>query len=491
MGDLGRICSRLEKSIRSMCRKSYYIHAGKKDHIHETEDGEAEHDLYTFSNVEALRKTLASVQEEEDKGKYRLVYQFLLQKTVERQVEARLTAEGLREGDSGLQWEGQTLTLHQAKACLWTETDREKRRQLSRQIAAAEALLQSQHKQRWQLLQELARESGYENYNALYEDQSGIRLEELAEKMRTFLQQSDAWYKKALFSLLTRNGMETLPETWEDWLPLLSGSEFDDYFREIELLPTLEDTLYGLGINILQQSNLVLDAEKRPHKAVCRCAPTVVPKEVYLFVFPRGGWRQYQKLLHEAGRAEYYAHIREDLPWMYKLLGDPALPSAYAQLLENLLSNSRWLEHHLEMPGMVREEFRHFYLFCKLFQMRKWAGKFLYEWELYAAEDLGSMAGRFRDIFAAVVGCSCPLESYLSVVQHPYSTVPPLLAGMFAVQLRALLEEKYGGHWFQRTAAGQDLKQMWALGGTFTLAEWCHRLHISLDYTPFIQEIKI
>ena len=79
------------------------------------------------------------------------------------------------------------------------------------------------------------------------------------------------------------------------------------------MVPALEATLTGLGIDLRSQTNVELDLERRPNKMPRPfCAPIEVPGRVMLVIQPIGGKDDWEALFHEAGHTEHFAHTSPD-----------------------------------------------------------------------------------------------------------------------------------------------------------------------------------
>ena len=90
---------------------------------------------------------------------------------------------------------------------------------------------------------------------------------------------------------------------------LFRAPGWDDGFRADAMLPALEATLAGLGVDLRTQGNVELDLESRPKKSPrAFCAPIEVPGRVMLVIQPIGGADDWHALFHEAGHTEHYAH---------------------------------------------------------------------------------------------------------------------------------------------------------------------------------------
>ena len=76
------------------------------------------------------------------------------------------------------------------------------------------------------------------------------------------------------------------------------------------MVPALEATLDGLGVDLRSQSNIHLDVEHAPEQVTAavllrrsRCRISVM-----LVIQPIGGKDDWEALFHEAGHTEHFAH---------------------------------------------------------------------------------------------------------------------------------------------------------------------------------------
>ena len=118
---------------------------------------------------------------------------------------------------------------------------------------------------------------------------------------------------------------------------LFRASEWDTGFPGRQMLPALEATLAGLGIDLGAQENVHLDIEPRPTKSPrAFCAPIEVPGRVMLVIQPIGGPDDWHALFHEAGHTEHFANTSPDLRVEEKRFGDNAVTEGWAMLLQYL-----------------------------------------------------------------------------------------------------------------------------------------------------------
>src|SRR5262249_38426318 len=132
---------------------------------------------------------------------------------------------------------------------------------------------------------------------------------------------------------------------------LIRAAEWDPVFPAERMVPALEATLAGLGIELDRQPNVELDVEPREKKSPrAFCAPIEVPGRVVLVMKAIGGPDDWSALFHEAGHTEHFANTSPDLPVEGRRLGDNAVTEGWAFLFEHLVDNPAWLSRRLDFP---------------------------------------------------------------------------------------------------------------------------------------------
>ena len=229
------------------------------------------------------------------------------------------------------------------------------------------------------------------------------------------------------------------------------------------MLPALEATLAGLGIDLEAQGNVHLDIESRPTKSPrAFCAPIEVPGRVMLVIQPIGGPDDWHALFHEAGHTEHYAHTSADLPVEARRLGDNAVTEGWAMLLELLVNEPTWLERRLDFARP--EDFAAEASAGQLYFVRRYAAKFLYELELHGEAELESMRGRYVERMQDALKIEVSDVDFLADVDAGFYSSSYLRAWAFESLLRSFLREEFGRAWFTRREAGSLLRELWAEG---------------------------
>jgi hypothetical protein len=229
------------------------------------------------------------------------------------------------------------------------------------------------------------------------------------------------------------------------------------------MIPALEATLGGLGIDIRSQSNIHLDVDVRPNKSPRPfCAPIEVPEKVMLVIQPIGGKDDWEALFHEAGHAEHFGLTSPDAPFEAKRVGDMAVTEGWAMLLEHLVTDPVWLTRRLDVPKVP--ELVHEGAVSLLYFARRYSAKLLYEIEFFQADDVATMRGRYAELLGDALKLQVNPESYLDDIDGSFYVTGYLRSWAFEAQLREFLRSEFGTDWFAHRQAGDLLRELWSLG---------------------------
>jgi hypothetical protein len=377
------------------------------------------------------------------------------------QVEAELTATV----------DGEQIAYRMIRPTMANEADREKRRRLeqARNELTEEHMLPIQLEEVG-VVQAGVRQLGAPNYAELHR-RLGFRLDELAERARTFLDETEAMFEQAadrLFRARVGIGLDEA-ERW-DVARLFRAPEWDAAFSGDGMLPALEATLADLGIDLEAQENVELDVEQREKKTPrAFCAPIEVPQRVVLVIQPIGGVDDWRALFHEAGHTEHYAHTKADLAVEDRRLGDFAVTEGWAMLMEHLVQDAAWLNRRLDVPrpaDIVTEGAT-----SLLYLVRRYCAKLLYEIDLHQADDPIPLRNRYVELLEDALKIRPSDTDYLGDVDDGFYVTEYVRAWAFEAQLRRFFREKFGSTWFARREAGSLLRELWSEGQRLTADE--------------------
>jgi hypothetical protein len=360
--------------------------------------------------------------------------------------------------------DGRTLPFRMLRVELSNEPDRDRRERIERErLRLLDEHLNPVYLEAARIDHAAVGQLGAANAFELYQG-FDYRLDELADGCRELLDETERlWEREADRLFRERLGIPLSEARPWDVARLLRAPELDQLFPEDQMVPALDATLTGLGIDLRSQTNVELDIERRPNKVPRPfCAPIEVPGRVMLVIQPIGGMDDWQALFHEAGHTEHYAHTSADASFEARRLGDPAVSEGWAALLERLITEPAWLNRRLTVPRPA--DLAHEGATTNLFFSRRYAAKLLYEIEFFQADDPAAMKQRYFEILSDALKLPVNAESYLDDIDGGFYVSGYLRSWAFEAQIRDFLRSEFGSEWFTRREAGDLLRELWSLG---------------------------
>lgn len=439
--------------------EEYYLHyAGRKESLELEPIYERHAELTTLEQARRLGASLDGDRGRRELWKFACEgYMSNLQKEqAERIAGLEATLEATVNGDK--------VGYRMLRPAIANEPDRGRRERLERaRCELTDEHLNPIYVEAARIEQEAARALGAPDYAELHR-RFGMRLDELAEQCRAFLDSTAPLYREVADRLFRERVGVGLAEARRFDVPrLFRAPEWDASFPSERMLPALEATLEGLGIDLRAQANVELDLEKRERKSPrAFCAPIEVPDRIVLVIQPIGGVDDWRALFHEAGHTEHFAFTSRDLPFEARRLGDNAVTEGWAMLLEHLTDDPSWLGRRLDLPrpGELAAESA----VGLLYLVRRYAAKLLYELELHQAADVEAMKSRYVEILAEALEIEPSATDWLADVDSGFYVTEYLRAWAFEAQMRFHLRERFGREWFARRDAGFLLRELWSLG---------------------------
>ncbi len=389
--------------------------------------------------------------------------------------------------------DGEELDYQAATVRIGNEPDPDKRQALHQVMEKLQGRTDSLRLGRLRRIHELARELTGMPYLECMQSLLGANFHLLKQQIEAFLEASRDRYQRdlALYAARHLGGKKPEETSAADLRYLLRGQEFDGLFPADRLLSVLKRTLMGIGIDLKKQTHIRIDAEERKGKhAAAACFGIRVPSRIYLVLRPHGGLRDYLALLRRAGHALHLGHVGVDQPFEYKYLGDAAVSETYGALFQYLTLNPEWLR---DLVGIERhDDLVQFARFRKLFWLRCYAARFLYEMELHldAGYEIARLKQRYSDLLGSALSLQVGGEDFLAEVEDPFYGTAFLRAWIFEAELRQNVEERYGPRWYSRPAAGGFLKDLWGFGTRYTVEELAKHIRLlELDLAPLERDL--
>ena len=425
--------------------------------------------LFTLDNIKLVQRVEQAETSAVQKKRLSYFVRYLATEYISKTNAALSDEASNLESRATVRFDGKSIPYRQVNSILSNEKSHRRRAGL---YAAVDPVLDSLNIIQQQIEENslhLAKELGYPSYNQMAERLKGFSLDDLKSVSERVLAETESTYTVLLNEIL-RKQLNLKPAEFHrcDIAPIFRNARFDPYFPGGTMIEVLKKTYQQLGVNIDEQHNLRIDSEVRPAKnprAVCY--PIDVPNDIRLSIKPIGGFDDYSALFHEMGHGEHYANTKENA-MEFKYLGEPTVTENFAFLSEYLLSNQAWLRTHTNMPTSVEKDFLRFQAFHRLYFIRRYSAKFLYELQLhsgvahpeslYAA--LQSKALEFREI-------PSDARRYLTDLDAFYYSASYLRAWYLEAQLNAKLTRDYGVNWFENPRAGQYLLSLWSNGDRY------------------------
>lgn len=368
------------------------------------------------------------------------------------------------EADGEVVLSGEPIPFRAVRAEIAGEADRERRARLDAARASfTEATLNPLYQAALERAHETARQLGSSGYRALYES-FGFELAALERACAELLNETEELYVDRFGELCERRlGVSLDAAERHDIHRLLRAPNWDEGFPASTMLPALEQTLAGLGIDAHAQPNIHLDTDERPSKSPrAFCAPIEVPGRIMLVIKPMGGLDDWRALFHEAGHAQHFAHTSPALPVEARRLGDNAVTEGYAFLLERMVDDQVWLRRRLDFgrPDELASEAATVLLYA----VRRYCGKLLYELGLHEADSLDGMPSRYAQALGEATRVAHSEADFLADVDPGFYCSSYLRAWAVEAHLREFFAERYGTGWFASPAAGSLLRELWYEG---------------------------
>jgi hypothetical protein len=463
--ELDRFRDRADRFIAALDQEYYDHYAGLKESFDLAPIYEEFADLTTLEQAQATGDSVDGDPRVRELWRFACEgYLGNITKVQEEQV------AGL-EATLEVQVDGESIGFRELRPRIANEPDRARRERLElARNAATDEELTPLYLEGFTRAQEGVRALGAESYLDLYR-RFGLELDALAAQCRTLLADTEELFETAANRVFRKTAGVSLSEArrW-DVARVLRATGWDSGFPAVKMLPALEATLSGLGIDLGSQANVHLDLEDRKLKSPrAFCSPIEVPGKVMLVIKPMGGFDDWRALFHEAGHTEHFAHTSADLAVEQRRLGDIGVTEGWAALLEHLTAEPAWLNRRLDFSdpaGLAADA-----AVQLLWIARRYSAKLLYELEFHAADDITTMRSRYVELLGSALKIEPSPTDYLADIDSGFYVSAYLRSWAFEAQLRDYLRERFGDEWFAKREAGSLLRELWSLGQSITAEE--------------------
>ena len=331
--DLERYRRRAEEFVGALDLEYYEHFSGRKPRCDTAAVYDRYPELFTREAIDGLEELYAAAVDDE---KLRLAY--LLAFTVDGFMGEQTKHLGDEiantEGEATITVDGETIGLRQAGVVQGNEPDRARRARIqAARLAATAEHLNPLLDTLWRRCHDLALELGYPDYKELYGTVARSRLRPPSRRTRGLLADTDGLYERVMDRLVRERLGVTLAELDFADLPALWRAEgFDGVFKGDALDPVAAPHAGRHGHRPRRAAQRApRHRGPRAQVAARLLRPGARPgRDLPRASCPHGGQDDYGMLLHEAGHTEHFAHVRPDLAFEYRHLGDNAVTEGFA-----------------------------------------------------------------------------------------------------------------------------------------------------------------
>jgi hypothetical protein len=426
----------------------------------------ANRNLFTPETIALVRRAGREEPDSIQQKRLRYFYRYLVTEYIAKQVASLSDRISNTEAAAVVRVGGKEIPYRRLNVLIANEPSQQRRAALYR---AADPVLDSLNTINEEILQtthRIARELGYQGYNVMEDELKHYSLEEESRLAGEVLVSTDSVYRALLAEMLKSSlRLDTSAFYRYDVPPLFRGRQFDRYLPSSSMLDQLTSTYRGLGIDITAEKNLQIDTVGRPGKnprAVCFVIE--IPNDVRLSITPAGGFDDYCALFHEMGHGQHAVNTQEHA-FEFKYLGEPTVTESYAFLSEFILANQAWLRSHKSIPTPVVKELLRFEAFRRLYYVRRYSAKLLYELQINGGADHpGQVYSRMLSEALGYRQDPSDAKRFLADVDPNYYTASYLRAWFLEAEINQRLTHQFGFNWFEYPQAGAFLRTLWARG---------------------------
>jgi hypothetical protein len=443
----------------------------------------------TAETIRDLRRTVQAAEASQAHG-IRLVLRFLCDEFLDGQTQSWRDDLRTRQQQALVASPAveEPFPLWQASSLIASERKRVKRELIEAASLAVISGLSQDYRTLWSRHFSAIELLGYTSPMALWEELSGATLDDFLKPLEAILRDTEDTYRDQMQWHLKRAfGIQLEKARRHDILALFGLEEMAAWFPQSDLISGLERWLGEWGWSMTDATNLRVEH----HQTVvggAYCAAWRIPADIRLALAPMAGMRGYAPAWRETGKALCLASFPSETPTARRCFPDPSLLEAAAELCAGLVSTPRWLTLYRQMPS-PRERLQLAHL-ERLFIVRRFIGKCLYERTLYEDFVLDGKEEAYRDALRKACGFSYPDAYAWLDIEPGFTTLWSVRGWLLGAHLRQQLYRQYAEEWFREPDALDALRQFWASSPYHTIEALVERLGGSmLDVTPVVTDL--
>ncbi|MBW1888100.1 MAG: hypothetical protein JRI52_07095 [Deltaproteobacteria bacterium] len=345
----------------------------------------------------------------------------------------------------------------------------------------------------WNVLMEILIEDlGFNNYLDYCHEKKGIDYTYYYHFLKGFLESTDDIYFRAMERWAKHEFRLPLKNlTRFDAIYLLGLGQFDTLFpqRDLEKLP-LFFKYWDIDMHKLQGLSLELGKEEgKSSQAICFILQ--IPDEVYILMKPEGGWVDLETLWHELGHGLSAVFTSPHLTLVEREMATSfCLSETYAFLLQSICLSIPFIVDYLGLERSIAERLHYYKVLKELAIFRRYAAKFIVEYEMFLEGDLEN-GENYSRLMARYTGFYYQPESHLFDLVPEFYCLDYVLAILAEPILERYIKEKIGPDWIYKEETGEILRNWWKQGNRYDIFEFLYKNRLGeLDHEMLLKRWK-
>jgi hypothetical protein len=300
---------------------------------------------------------------------------------------------------------------------------------------------------------------GYATPLALWETLSGVSLDAFLKPLEAILRDTEDTYRERMQWHLKRAlGVPLDAAKRHDILALFGRDETAAWFPRAEMIPCLDTWVHEWGWRFEEHANLHFEPYSALPGGAC-CAALEIPGDIRLAVAAADGLQGYAQAWREVGKALLLASFPAEAAGALRCFPDPSLLESQAELFGSLTRTPRWVQiyRHVRQPA----EALNLAQLERLFIVRRYIGKCLYERTFYEDSNLEGKEEAYRDAMRRACGFTYPEVYYLFDIEPNFAAFWQTRGWLLGAHLRQQASRLYAEEWFREADALQALQEFW------------------------------
>jgi hypothetical protein len=328
----------------------------------------------------------------------------------------------------------------------------------------------------WEVFLKLLTEDfGYGNYADYCRDKKRIDYDAYIHKVHDLLEKTEALYLEAMEGWVQKSlGLPLSELNRFDSIYLLGLGELDHLFpQRIPLVEHLDFFRRFWSIEVAATPGLHLHIDYSPHKSSQAMSFALkIPQDIHLVMNPQGGWIDLETLFHEMGHALSNVFTSPDLsPPEKDFFTSNTLSETYAFLIQNICFSPPFLERQLGLGPNDIDRVTFYKTLKDLSVFRRYAGKFLAEYEMFAGNDLEN-GDIYANLLEKYTGFTYRPETQLFDLAPEFYALDYLISWIAEANIEKMLRQNLGSEWMFKRETAEILKEWWQCGNRYELAEF-------------------